>query len=152
MWADPGVTRFIGGKPFSREDVWARMLRYSGHWAWMDFGHWVVEERATGRFVGEVGLAEFKRQIEPPFEGIPEIGWVLAPGMTGKGYATEAARAAATWGDARFRWGRTVCMIHPENVASLRVAAKCGYGEFQRTAYRGQPAILLARELVNPGG
>ena len=31
LWGDPIVTRFIGGKPLSEEDVWARLLRYVGH-------------------------------------------------------------------------------------------------------------------------
>ena len=28
MWGDPAVTRFIGGRPFTREEVWGRFLRY----------------------------------------------------------------------------------------------------------------------------
>jgi RimJ/RimL family protein N-acetyltransferase len=146
MWGDPVVTRYIGGKPFSKEDVWARILRYVGHWSWMGFGHWAVEEKATGSFVGEVGFADFKRDIEPSVGNIPEIGWVLATRMRGKGYATEAVRAATAWGDLRFGPTRTVCLIHADNLASIRVAEKCGYQEYQRTIYRSQPTVLLARE------
>ena len=58
MWADPVVTQYIGGKPLSEEDVWARVLRYVGHWAWLGFGYWVVEEKATGKFAGEMGAKE----------------------------------------------------------------------------------------------
>jgi RimJ/RimL family protein N-acetyltransferase len=53
MWADPVVTRYIGGKPLTEEDVWARLLRYVGHWAWMGFGYWVVEGKGSGDFAGE---------------------------------------------------------------------------------------------------
>jgi hypothetical protein len=49
MWADPVVTRYIGGKPLSEEDVWARTLRYLGHWAWLGFGYWVMEENGIFR-------------------------------------------------------------------------------------------------------
>lgn len=38
MWADPEVTRYLGGRPFSEEEVWGRLLRYVGHWAIMGFG------------------------------------------------------------------------------------------------------------------
>jgi RimJ/RimL family protein N-acetyltransferase len=31
MWADPTVTRFIGGRPHTKEEVWSRLLRYIGH-------------------------------------------------------------------------------------------------------------------------
>lgn len=145
MWADPGVTRYIGGKPFSGEEVWARLLRYVGHWTLLGFGFWAVEEKATGGFVGEVGFADFKRDMEPSLEGMPELGWVLTPRAQGKGYATEAVRAAVEWGDVRFGSTRTVCLIDPENRPSLRVAQKGGYQEFQRTTYKGQPTIMLTR-------
>jgi RimJ/RimL family protein N-acetyltransferase len=150
MWADPLVTRYIGGKPLSEEEVWARLLRYAGHWAWMGFGYWVMEEKGSGSFAGEVGFSDWKRDIEPSLRGVPELGWVLATRVHGKGYATEAARAAIAWGDrnigaAHARLGRTVCIIHPEHARSIRVAEKCGFKEVQRTTYKGEPTILFAR-------
>jgi RimJ/RimL family protein N-acetyltransferase len=145
MWGDPIVTRYIGGKPLSREDVWARLLRYAGHWAWMGYGHWAVEEKATGNFIGDIGFADFKRDIEPSVEGAPEIGWALAPHAHGKGYASEAVRAALSWGKIRFGSTWTVCLIHPDNLPSIRVAEKCGYVESQRTTYSGLPTIIFSR-------
>src|ERR1700728_3292085 len=79
MWADPVVTRHIGGKPFSEEESWSRLLRYAGHWALLGFGYWVVEEKATGNFAGEIGFANYKRNLEPKLEDMPEIGWVFTP-------------------------------------------------------------------------
>ena len=145
MWALPDVVRYIGGKPFTIEEVWARVLRYTGHWQWMGFGFWALEEKSTGAFTGDLGFAEFKREIEPSILGIPEVGWVLAPHAQGKGYATEAVRAVVAWGDQHFNRTRTVCLIHPENQPSLRVAEKCGYKEFHRTTYKGQPTLILER-------
>jgi RimJ/RimL family protein N-acetyltransferase len=145
MWSLPAVVRYIGGKPFSAEEVWARLLRYVGHWQWMGFGFWAIEEKATGGFAGELGFAEFKREMEPAIQGVPEIGWVLAPHAHGQGYATEAVRAVVAWGDRHFGSARTVCLIHPENLQSIRVAKKCGYQEFQRTTYKGQATIIFER-------
>ena len=145
MWGDAIVTRYIGGKPFSQEEVWARLLRYVGHWAWLGFGYWAIEEKATREFIGELGFADFKRDIKPSLEGTPELGWVLASRMHGKGYATEAVRAALAWGDEHFGPARTACIIHPENLASIRVAEKCGYREFQRATYKGHETILFER-------
>jgi RimJ/RimL family protein N-acetyltransferase len=146
LWTDPAVTRFIGGKPSTSEEVWARLLRYAGHWSLLGFGYWVVTERATGRFLGEVGFADFRREIEPSLEGVPEIGWVLTPQGHGRGFATEAARAALAWGDAQFGRARTACIIAPGNAASIRVAEKCGYREFRRTTYKDRPTIMFVRE------
>jgi RimJ/RimL family protein N-acetyltransferase len=133
MWAHPEVTRYIGGKPLTEEESWTKFLRYVGHWSLLGFGYWLVEERATGKCIGEIGFADYKRDLKPSLEGMPEIGWVLSSMAHGKGYATEAVRAAVGWGDARFKSPRTACIIASENLASIRVAVKCGYREFQLT-------------------
>ena len=145
MWGDRDVTRYIGGKPFSREEVWSKILRYAGHWSLLGFGYWVIADRASGRFLGEAGFADFKRRIEPEFQGLPEIGWALAPAAQGAGIATEAVGAVLGWGDRHFAAGPTVCLIHPDNIGSIRVALKCGYREFRRTTYKEQPTILFQR-------
>jgi RimJ/RimL family protein N-acetyltransferase len=145
LWGDPQVTRYIGGRPFTEEEVWARVLRYVGMWALLGLGYWVVRERETGRFVGELGLADFRRDVSPPLDGAPEAGWVLAPWAHGRGFATEAVRVALAWGDAHLAAPRTVCMIAPENAASIRVAEKCGFREFTRTTYKSSETILFER-------
>ncbi|APR88319.1 acetyltransferase, GNAT family protein [Minicystis rosea] len=145
MWADPEVTRNIGGRPSTREETWAKVLRVVGHWSLLGFGYWVVRERATDRFVGEVGYANFERDIDPPLAGAPEGGWVLAPWAQGKGYATEAVKAATAWLEERFGPVRTVCIIDRGHAPSLRVAEKCGYRPWVETTYHGDEVIVLER-------
>ncbi|HUP58074.1 MAG TPA: GNAT family N-acetyltransferase [Bdellovibrionota bacterium] len=146
MWADPGVTRYIGGgKPMSRQESWARMLRYAGLWRFLDYGFWAIEEKSSGEFVGEAGLADFKRELEPSIDGVPELGWVLAPAVHGRGYATEALRAILGWADAAVSCERIVCIIDPANAPSIRVAAKLGFAEQVRTTYAGSPTVLFER-------
>jgi len=146
MWADPVVTRYIGGRPFTEEECWTRLLRYIGHWALLGFGYWLVEDKSAGRFVGEVGFADYKRDINPSLEGKPEIGWVLASHAHGKGYATEAVRAATAWADENFAPSETTCIIDPQNRASVRVAEKCGYREAGIAMYKGRPVLLFVRQ------
>lgn len=146
MWADPGVTRFIGGRPFSEEEAWTRFLRYAGHWSIMKFGFWAVEELAGGGFLGEVGFADFKREIEPPIRNTPELGWVLVPRVHGRGYATEAVRAALQWGKLHLPARSTVCLIHPANLPSIRVAEKCGFNRSSQTTYKNEPTIIFVRD------
>lgn len=145
MWGDAEVTHFIGGKPSTRDEVWNRLLRYVGHWAVLGYGYWALEEKATGAFVGEIGFADFKRDMQPSFEGIPELGWALAAPAHGKGYATEAVRTAIDWGRGHFNGARIVCMISPENAASIRVAEKCGFRQFGETNYKGAASLLFER-------
>ena len=59
---------------------------------------------------------------------------------------TEAVRAIVAWGDAHFELARTACIVSPENVASIRVAEKCGYRELARTTYKGHPVVMLFRD------
>jgi RimJ/RimL family protein N-acetyltransferase len=143
MWADPAITRFISGRAFSREEVWARLLRYAGHWLWMDYGFWALEDKATGAFAGELGLAEFEREMDPKLD-TPEAGWVLAKQFHGRGYGSEALGAVLAWADVRTP--ATTCLIHPENRASLRLAEKYGYQAVRQTVYKEQPTVILRRQ------
>ncbi len=145
MWADPRVTQHIGGKPFTREECWGRFLRFPGHWSLMGFGCWIARERESGRFVGDLGLFDMHRELQPSFGGAPEAGWALAPWCHGRGYATEAMQAALGWVDANVSPPRTVCMINPGNEVSIRVAGKLGYREYARTSYKTEAVILFER-------
>ena len=145
LWADARVTRFIGGRPFTREECWTRFLRYVGHWSAMGFGYWTIREKASGRFVGEVGFADYKRDVEPPLDAAPEHGWVLADWAGGRGLATEAAGAALGWADRAFAGRSTVCIIRPDHAASIRVAKKLGYAESHRALYKNEPIVVLKR-------
>ena len=145
MWADPIVTRYIGGKPSTEQQSWFRVLRYVGHWDLLHYGYWALQEKASGAYVGDLGFADHRRDIAAIADS-PELGWVLVSSAHGKGYATEAVRAAVAWGDEHLDAVRTVCIIHPENAASIRVAEKCGYREFERVAFAGEPTILYERD------
>ena len=146
LWAEEEVTRFIGGKPNTKEEAWLRLLRQAGHWPLLGFGYWIVEEKSTRTLIGEVGLAEFHRDITPSIAGVPEAGWVFASSAHGKGFAVEAMQAVLLWSASHFPENpRTVCLIHPDNAASIRLAAKLGYTELRQTVFRGQPTILFER-------
>ena len=145
MWSDPNVTRFISGTPSTEQQTWLRVLSYIGHWHLMHFGYWVIEDRDSGDFVGEVGFADFKRDIASAMKNAPELGFALASRFHGKGYATEAVQGAISWADANLPNGKTVCLINPENAASLRVVEKCGYHLFEKGTFNQRPALFLAR-------
>ena len=146
MWADPIVTRFVGGTPLSEEEAWAKLLRSVGQWQLMGYGFWSVHERQGGERIGELGFLEGRRDIVPSLVSTPECGWALASRAHGKGYASEALSAALAWGDVHFGKVRTACIISPENAASLRVAEKAGYREAARTTYKGSPTIVFYRD------
>ena len=143
LWTDSHVYRYITGRPSTREEVWARLLRYTGHWLLMRFGFWAIEEKSSGAFVGEVGYAEQMREITPSLVGMPEMGWVLRSAFHGRGYGLEAARAANRWFASNFPASRTCCIIDPANAASIRLAEKIGFREWRRATYHGDPIIVF---------
>ena len=145
MWADLAVVRYITGRPSTRAEAWSRLLRHIGHWRALGFGYWVVEDRQSGEFLGEVGFADYKREIEPPMPFIPEIGWVLAVPAQGRGLATEAVAAAVRWGDDNLAAEKTACIMVPDHAASIRVARKNGYTEAGFVSYMGDPTLVMER-------
>ncbi len=145
MWADPALTRFLAdGSVKSREEAWTSFLRQVGHWQMLGFGNWVIEERASGRHVGTLGYNERRREGR---EGTLELGWMLDGWAAGKGYATEALSAALAWGREKFGPVRVIAIVAPDNLASARVAEKCGFREYLRGPSLGRPRIFLDRVL-----
>lgn len=145
IWGDPAVTRHFHGEALTREDIWARFLRGLGSWAVLGYGTWAIEEKETGAYAGAVGIFDVKRGIDPALEDMPEAGWTLAARFHGKGYATEAARAALAWADAHLGRPRMFCIITPANAPSLRVADKCGFRFWREIAYKNEPTLIFLR-------
>ena len=145
LWGDAAITRFIGGKPSTREETYARVLRYAGTWALKPYGFWAVRERETGAYVGDIGFISTLRGLPEPFGQYPELGWSLTGAHHGRGYATEAVSAALAWGDANLADDKTVCIIDPDNAPSRAVAARCGFTEFGRATYHDDELIMLER-------
>jgi len=143
MWADAEVVRYIGNVPATREQSWYRTLRYLGHWAAFGFGMWAVRDR-DGAFVGDVGITDFKRDLDPPLTAL-EAGWVVAPRAQGQGYATEALTAAIAWFERTQGAQPIACMIDPPNAPSRRVAAKHGFIEDRRAVYHGEDVMIFIR-------
>lgn len=143
--ADPEMARYSGRPPAGPEEAWARLLRNAGHWSELGYGFFAIEEKATGRLAGEAGLGDFRRRLGPEFDSDPEAGWAIARPLQGRGYASEAAEAALGWIERRFAIARTVCIIHHDNLASIRVAEKLGYRPFGERSYRGYRGLVFER-------
>ena len=118
--ADPEVMRYLGGKAFTPLEAWRHMAFLVGHWHLLGYGHWAVEEKASGDVIGRLGF------LNP--EGWPgfEIGWTIAREHWGKGYAVEGARRALEYAFTELDRDHVISLIHPENLASIKVAERLG--------------------------
>jgi RimJ/RimL family protein N-acetyltransferase len=136
LCADPEVMRYLGGHTFSVLEAWRHMAYLVGHWALRGFGHWAIEEKATGQFVGRLGFQE--PQGWPGFE----VGWTLARDRWGRGYATEGAMTALEYAFSTMGRTHVISLIHPENHASIAVAKRLGETLEGETTVLGRPVEI----------
>ena len=144
LWADEEFTRHITGRPLTSEEVWFRLLRDLGQWSVAGYGAWTVRLANNGSYLGSVSILDHRRLIDPPLAD-PELGWGLSPACQGQGFASEAVQAVLDWADVRLPAARTVCMIAPENLASVRLAERVGYRPYATTTYKDGPVQLFER-------
>lgn len=145
MLAHEPTVRFLGGATLSREEAWRKLLMCPGQWAWLGYGYWAVERKADGRMIGQLGFADFKRDIEPGIEGVPEMGWAFHLDVAGQGYASEAAAAALEWIDEALAPPEIVAIVDEQNLASIRVAEKAGFTQKETARYKSEPILLFRR-------
>jgi RimJ/RimL family protein N-acetyltransferase len=88
------------------------------------YGLWAVEVPGEAEFIGYVGLA--LATFEAHFTPAVEVGWRLACDYWGRGFATEAARAAVTDGFDRVGLQEIVSFTVPANERSWRVMERLG--------------------------
>jgi RimJ/RimL family protein N-acetyltransferase len=117
--ANEDTARFIGGA-CDAADAWRRMCTQIGHWALRGYGSWVLEEKASGDWVGYSGL------WNPHGWPEPEVMWGLKPEVRGRGYATEAAGRARVFAYDNLGWRTAISLIAPENRPSQKVAERLG--------------------------
>jgi RimJ/RimL family protein N-acetyltransferase len=145
LWSNPEVMRHMGGRPFTAEEAWRRMIGYAGLWTMLGYGYWLIEEATSGRYVGEAGLADFNRPFADEGGFAPETGWMLLPLAQGKGFAHEAMTEILRWAEANLRIEHTVCMISTDNARSLHLAERLGYRETGSAQYGSRHVRLLLR-------
>lgn len=159
---DPEVMRYVGPQyalpdvAAYRERIRTYFLPY--HAKGPDFGFWVADEKATGRFVGWFHLRpalDYRFAREAGFrEGEYDTGYRLMRWAWGNGYATEVTRALVNRGFAHPAVEAVVACVLVGNRASCRVLEKCGLGrveEFPLPGYE-MPAAKYAIARAENGG
>ena len=121
--ANPRVMEFFP-KVLTRAESDERVASIRRHFDEHGFGRWAVEAPGVADFVGVVGLAVFEADV--PFAPCVELGWRLACEHWGRGYATEAARAALGFGFRVAGLDEIVAFTVPANTRSRRVMERLG--------------------------
>ena len=130
-------------RPKTRDEAAAWLGRTLGHYQEHGFGFWLIEALPTSGFVGYCGIRP--RALEGASE--IEIGWHTKKTVWNEGIATEAATAARDLAFRRFRLSRLVAIIHPDHIASRRVAEKIGMRAERTTVLDDDyPAVVYTTE------
>lgn len=108
------------------------------------FGLWVVELRQTGEFVGDCGLTP--QEVEGVTE--IEVGYHVRLALQRRGYATEAAAACRDFARDELGLQRLIAIIHPENIASQRVAEHIGLTLEKVVERHGRPKRIYAGRIA----
>lgn len=122
MNADPEVREFLGDL-LTPEQSAASVARFEKDFEERGFGWFAVEVAATGQFIGFAGLDPVDDGL--PFTGV-EIGWRLARGAWGHGYATEAARAVLAFGFRTLALPEILAVTTAGNLRSQAVMLRIG--------------------------
>jgi RimJ/RimL family protein N-acetyltransferase len=121
MLGHPEVMRYYP-KVYSRNEARTWLERQRERYARDGHGFWLVEDRATGEPVGQVGL------IMQLVDGVrePEIGYLIHRPFWRRGLASEAALGVRAWAFDTLGYPRVISLILPENLPSQGVARKLG--------------------------
>jgi RimJ/RimL family protein N-acetyltransferase len=145
VYLDPRVARWIGAR--TREDVEREISQQVEHQASCGWSFWAVEDRATGRLIGDCGLQPLEHRGPEV-----ELGYDFHPDAWGRGLATEAARAAMKQAFGPLGLHRVVAVVQPDHVASQRVLEKA---ELRRAGTReayGEMLLLYEAHHRGPSG
>ncbi len=130
----PKVARWLS--PADRDPLAASeatIARFQSGWSTRGYAPWGVFR--DGRLIGQCGL-----NFVPEFEET-EVLWALHPDAWGEGYATEAARAALTFGFETIGLDLIFAITKPDNLASQAVMKRLGLVYRRDVVYREIPSV-----------
>ena len=139
MFADEELMRYYS-HPKSRDESLAwiewNLDLYKEH----GFGLWVMESPETSEFIGDCGLTP------QTVDGVTdiEVGWHTRRTYWNQGLATEAAIACRDRAFNELGLKRLISIIHPDNIASRRVAEKLGMKVEKEIPHGSSPKVIYA--------
>jgi RimJ/RimL family protein N-acetyltransferase len=122
---------FPKGTGYTREESKRSLDSIMSHWSKYGFGIWAITDKLTHDIIGRCGLNLIEETSEV------EVDFVVAPNYWRRGFATEAAKAALTYGFTVLGLERIIALAKPENTASRRVIEKTGMHFVKNAQYWG---------------
>ena len=142
---NPVVMAALGGPIDDRAVAWEKFVRGPGFWSLLGFGLWTVEEKATKRYMGDVGFGVFERPFDPPMPAVPEAAWVLDEWAHGAGFGSEAVSAMLQWADDNLDFDRYTCIIPHDALPSIKLAENMGFAPVRTVQFKEQDTVVYER-------
>lgn len=139
MLRDAEVMRFYPAC-LTRDEARAWIDRQRVRYTQDGYGLWLVEHKASGDPVGQVGMLRQWVNRSPE----PEIGYLIQRSMWRCGYASEAAVAVRDYALGVLRLPRVVSLIRSDNLPSQGVAAKIGMTRCGTAPHAGLEHLVYA--------
>lgn len=141
LYTDPVVRRYLPEGTLTLEETRAELEWFlNGHPEHPKLGLWATIDKQTNQFIGRCGLLPWTIDDRPEVE----VAYLLSKAFWGKGLATEAARAIASYGFEHLGLPRLICLIDPDNGASIKVAEKIGMTFEKRIEEESAPFLLYS--------
>ncbi len=136
LYSDPKCTQYTIQRTLTEGESWRTMATMIGHWQLRGYGPYALEDKATGKVMGPVGLWYPNDWPEP------EIKWAISHAYWGHGYASEAARAVKKIAADFMPETSLISLIFSENEPSIKLALAIGAKFEKELEFRGQIAHI----------
>ena len=138
LWIDPHIRRFLfDDREINREDAEVLVRASVRDFAECGYGIWLVLEKGFPELAGFAGLLRSD-------DSSPNVVYGIRLGLTGRGYATEAASAVLYYSLEVLHLREIRADVDEPNRASIRVLGKLGMRQVDRRERDGEPLLYFA--------
>jgi [ribosomal protein S5]-alanine N-acetyltransferase len=138
MDSDPEVHKYLGQKPIQSKEETIKSIEFvQQQYINNNIGRWTIRDKKTNAYIGWAGLKFITSPING-YKNFYDIGYRLSKKQWGKGFATEAAKAALEYGFDVMRLTEIHGTAHVENIASQTILQKIGLEYVNQFLYEGE--------------
>lgn len=115
LYDKPGMTDYVEPLYDYETELEYQKVYIENMYGFYEYGMWLVFSKETGKLIGRAGLEH------------DELGYMIAPELQNRGYATEVCRFIIDYARENTDFEELYCRIDEKNEASVRLAKKLGF-------------------------
>ncbi len=115
LYDKPGMTDYVEPLYDYETEPEYQKAYIENMYGFYEYGMWLVFSKETGKLIGRAGLEH------------DELGYMIAPELQNRGYATEVCRFIIDYARENTDFEELYCRIDERNEASVRLAKKLGF-------------------------